>query len=124
MTKDQKKLVSDLQDLFVEKLPKENVEPFLTRLAVAFEETAPALDPDLLAKIELALSNAGTMAANNIQGLEARRARAENEAPARYCPFTWKPVQGDDNARLSGLLAGLQDIALSVNEAPPGLPTE
>lgn len=98
-----------------------NPIPFLTRLAGEFEANqSEGIDTGKIAQVETALLYVGAMAHDNIQGCEARRARAAGDATVTYPDFNWTPLVGGGlNDRLQRLIEGFQQLATSVNQPPP-----
>jgi hypothetical protein len=122
LTDEQEDLVTELQDLF---LPTEIVaQPYLTKLMKQFEaDNALAVPGALCTDLEQAVFASGAMAANNLQGCESRLARCEGRAAYEYPPFIWQPDGvGTSEERVDDCVAGLEDLALSVNQKPPDPP--
>lgn len=126
LTDEQTVLVEELQALF---LPTDiNAQPYLTKLMQQFEaDNFVSVTSDTLDDLERNLNDSGTMAANNLQGTESRRARCEGERPFEYPPFVWAADPNADEIaheeRATDLVQGLLELALSVNQAPPEPPT-
>lgn len=125
-------LAKSLNDLFIslaDKVPDLNAIPYLTRLSGQFEADEAGSSfgaPELLHLVDqigAAMQIAGTMAANNLQGAETRRAHASNEAPVQYPAFTWIYTPAGTLAdRLNAILQAPFALDKATNQAPPPPP--
>jgi hypothetical protein len=121
--------VKRLNDLLIQ-APNLNAIPYLTSLSGQFEadENAAAFgSPDLLHLVDQigqAIQIAGTMAAENLQEAETRRAQSAGEVAIQYPAFTWVyTAAGTLSDRLNAILQAPFALDRATNQAPPAPPT-